>query len=293
MFVMFFGIYSDLSELVLGWKGFRGTFDAWVIMVPAPREKLSQMLEGDIEPFDFEDLPAALQTSADEHPLIFMAGREYDVAPIFEQDADFEQFQYRTLFHETGTRNGAVEDELALYDLSIFPLDYLEVISSVPFCRFRDRAPLLCPTKLFLDELFPTLLGKFAAIPKTLTWDMQRHIHAFCSDNVLNRNVLDLYEAGRPGRPLQNWAHFELWQNIFRSPIMAPYPGRDSFSYIRSNWDLPVPSPVSLQCDVGSVFSEALNGRMGVGAISDASPYGAFKMTGCTWKLDMPDEISG
>ena len=214
-------------------------------------------------PSKLELAPQAV-TPAGTHPLVFLMGKHFDVRP------DFIPFAGMT---------------------------YLEYICAIPFVQWRDssnayRGPFAYMPRMYLNELFPTLLGYLYAYPKLMAriagnppTDSLYAVRSLIQDEPILKGT---FERRGPELPPDAFPHFAHVRQIFDMPFIGKH---ELGPYICSKLTFKLQEATLQACDaqieIQREFVPGLNPQSFTIPGIDSSPLGAFYMA-VPWTMTLP-----
>ena len=235
-----------------------GYYRTYCVVLPFDDAVLQGMLPSKLE------LAPQSVTPTGTHPIVFLFGKHFDVRPNI---------------------------------IPFFGMTYLEYVCAIPFVQFRDSArdypgPFAYMPKLFLNELWPTILGWLYAYPKvTAPMTGNPPSDSFYSARTLvgDRPLFEgNFERRGPQQPPSDFPHFAALKQIFEIPFIGKF---DWTPYICSNLDFKLDQATVQACtadiNIQSEFIPGLEPASYTVDGLDTSALGAFYMA-LPWDLTMP-----
>ena len=232
-----------------------GDYATHVVTWPFPAETLAALL-----PRGLELAPQTL-TPSTTHPALLLFGRHSHVRPNF---------------------------------LPFGGMNYHEFILVIPYVQWRDasrfdyRGPFAFMPRLYLDQLFATLVGYAYGYPKLLARIQSGSTYSV-HDLVLDRPLLrgDFAAYGTPV-PVDSFPNFAPMRPIFEMPFVGKL---DTSPYICSKMTFHLDEALARPCEARvELLYEFLPGLYPDSRVSegiDVTPLGAFEMN-VPWNLTVP-----
>ncbi len=205
-----------------------GEQTATFVVVPLPRDQAAALL-----PDELQLLPCDVAGQG-KHPLLCMFGRQRNVHTSFplldgRDTADVAKY--------LGSLSGAVDGS----HLKPLALNYLEIISVVPFVGWSDAAaaaacpgPFVWAPRLYLDQPVAIFLGWLVGYAKEFAWinGDQTSMAAAGLDNA--PRLTGWAHPRGPGAPPTAFPKFADLRKILKQPVMGC---TVEGTYIRTTFD--------------------------------------------------------
>ena len=235
-----------------------GQYDTRVVVQAVDEAIVEGMLPDELE------LAPQSVTGDGKHPLMMLFGRQSGVRPDFMPEA--------------------------------VGMNYDEFIVVLPFvqwraeCKKKYRGPFAFMPRLYLDELFPTLLGWWYAYPKELA-RMSSGDHYSVDSLVFDRPILrGAFVPYGPTQSPDDFPNFERLRPIFEIPLVGkldlnPSPYR--CSHMTFELERATAQACEATVDIMSPFLPGLVPGVYRTAGLDVEPLGAFLLD-VPWRLTLP-----
>lgn len=235
-----------------------GYYRTYFAIIPFDDAVLTGMLPGELE------LAPQTMTPPGTHPLVFLFGKHFDVRPNF---------------------------------IPFGGLTYLEYICAIPFVQWRNashdyKGPFAYMPRMFLDELFPTLLGYMYAYPKVMArmsgnppTDSLYDVRSLLQDEALIQGTFNTFGPQLPPVDFPNFAHV---REVFEMPFIGKYEiGPYVCSKLTFKLDQAIIQPATANIEVAREFVDGLLPGSFIRPSIDADPLGSFYMA-VPWELTLP-----
>ena len=211
-------------------------------------------------PDELERAPQTL-SGPGQHPVTFLFGRHSHVRPNF---------------------------------IPFGGMNYYEFIFAIPFVQWKDpnaytyRGPFAYMPRMFLDKLFPTILGHFYAYPKELArihGGNDYDVHSLLLDKPLLRGEFSPY--GAPAPP-DDFANFAPIREIFELPFIGQWEfGPYVCSKLTFLLDESMARPSDAVVEIQYEFLPGITPRLFTLPGLDVTPMGSFTLS-VPWNLTLP-----